>query len=247
MVLLDDRVVLNQDKYLLTSLTKACSLQGNSTIRTRLPIQKGMLKILLSTLQVQFATQPYLKLLYSALFSTAYFGLFQVGELTLGDHPVKAKDVHITMNKNKLMFILHTSKTHWTDNQPQVIKISSKDFDKKNKKLFQLFSSETSERNSGICPYQILRDYLIPRPYSFHTVNEPFFVFRDRAPVTPRHMRTVLKSCLESSEFTKSCYDTHSFRAGRSVDLLHMKIPVPVIKKLGRWHSNSVYRYLNFH
>ena len=44
-VLADDGVTLNEDKYLLKALTKACKLQ-NDHIRTRLPISKGILQIL---------------------------------------------------------------------------------------------------------------------------------------------------------------------------------------------------------
>ena len=50
--------------------------------------------------------------LYMALFSTAYFGLFRVGELTASKHVVKAVNVRIGQNKNKILFILDSSKMH---------------------------------------------------------------------------------------------------------------------------------------
>ena len=61
-----------------------------------------------------FDKQMYLLILYQAIFITLYFGLFRIGELTAasGNHAVLAKDIHIGRNKNKLMFVLHTSKTH---------------------------------------------------------------------------------------------------------------------------------------
>ena len=45
-VLLDDGVQLCEDKFLLSSITKACRLVSDH-IRTRLPIQKGLLKLIL--------------------------------------------------------------------------------------------------------------------------------------------------------------------------------------------------------
>ena len=70
--------------------------------------------------------QVYLATLYQALFSTAYFGLFRVGELTTRTHPVLARNVHIGSNKRKMLLLLQTSKTHGKGNKPQLIKISSK-------------------------------------------------------------------------------------------------------------------------
>ena len=96
---------INMDAVLIKSLTKACSLRDNK-INTRLPVQKGMLNTLLRTTVKHFAEQPYLQQLYLTMFITVYFGLFRVGELTQTPHVVKARDVHIAKNKNKLLFIL---------------------------------------------------------------------------------------------------------------------------------------------
>ena len=86
----------------MTSLTQACRLNNNK-IHTRLPIHKGLLKIILTTLNENFTknNQPYLALMYTTLFLTAYYGLFRVSELTVtaSNHAVKAKDIQIGYNK----------------------------------------------------------------------------------------------------------------------------------------------------
>ena len=46
-VLLDDGIEINEDRYLIRSLTKACSYR-NDTFRTRLPICKGFLNLILN-------------------------------------------------------------------------------------------------------------------------------------------------------------------------------------------------------
>ena len=45
---------------------------------------------------------------------------------------------------------------------------------------------------------------------------------------------------LEHSEL----YLFHGFQSGRASDLLKLGVSVETIKKLGRWHSNAVFRYL---
>ena len=118
-------VKLNQDSVLLGSLTRACKL-CNDQVSIRLPVRRGLLGMLIGAVDILYGSnncQPYLSVMYKALFSTAYFGLFRVGELMMSPHVVKAVDVHIGTNKDKLMFILHTSKTHNRGVKPQIIKI----------------------------------------------------------------------------------------------------------------------------
>ena len=145
-----------------------------------------MLQILLKQLKDLFATQPYLLTMYTALFSTAYYGLFRVSEFTtgiVGSHLVRARDVHIAANKEKMKFVLRTSKTHWTDDKPQNITISSQKQDP-----FQRHSMPGGARGANMCPYQILREYLKCRPQKFLTADEPFFMFRDQSPGAPHNM-----------------------------------------------------------
>ena len=122
-ILRDDGVQINEDKFLLHSLTRACKLK-NDQVRARLPIQKGLLKIIIRTTREYFMEkgQPYLAILYATLFSTAYFGMFRVGELATGDHPIKVTDVQMAENKYKIMFILRTSKTHGRDSKPKQLR-----------------------------------------------------------------------------------------------------------------------------
>ena len=156
-VLRDDGVILNEDRYLLASITKGCRYV-NDDVRTRLPIQKNLVKLLYNTMSTVFdSEQPYLVLLYRTILVTAYFGLFRVGELTSGPHAVKAKDVHVGRNKNKLMFVLHTSKTHWKDADPQIIKINSVDYDPSGHK--HIPGTDTIQDDS-LCPFVILKKIL---------------------------------------------------------------------------------------
>ena len=198
-VLPDDGVEINKDRYLLTSLTKACKYKNNK-VRTRLPIQRGMLRVLCDKLDLIFGIrdqQLYLRALYKALFMSAYYGLLRVGEMMSGMHPVRAKDVKIADNKNKVLFVLRTSKTHWTDSKPQLIKISG-----------------SGSRLQEYCPFNLLRNFLsLRRKYEDNA--EPFFIFSDRSPVTPDHMRRVMRLTVELCNLDPKLYSVHSFRIGR--------------------------------
>ena len=228
-VLHEDGVILNKDRFLLNSLTNACKLV-NDHVRTRLPIQIGMLRILVEKVEDIFDSQPFLATLYSALFTTAYFGLFRVGELTKGDHPVKVIDVHLAENKRKILMILRTSKTHWKDTHPQTIKIVCH----KNAQV---------AKNNNLCPFKILNRYIDCR-LEYDSPLEQFFVFADGSPVLAFHFRKTLKTVLKAADFDSSLYDTHSMRSGRVVDLLKLHVSIEDICKLGRWKSSAVYSYL---
>ena len=234
-VLADDGITLNEDRLLLSSLTKACRYK-NDTVRQRFPINRNMLCLILKQVSEHFSDQLYLSVLYKALFSTAYHGLFRVSELTAGEHAVMVKDVHIAKNKLKLLFILRSSKTHGLYTTPQMVKITGKQNASKKQDIKGALSLP--------CPWKLLKEYLALRP-GYKEQTEAFFVFRDHSPVSPNNMRSVLKIILKECRFNETVYDTHSFRIGKATDLLRIhKYSVETIKKIGRWSSNCVFKYL---
>ena len=202
-VLAEVNIFLDKDQFLLSALTRACKFK-NDHANMRLPIRKGMLNVLIRNTADFFLNQkqPYLATLYCALFSTAYFGLFRVGELTSGSHPVLATNVHLARNKKKLLFILITSKTHGVYNRPQSIKITSMELDQSHK-------ISKSKDLKNYCPYELLRQYLEIRP-KYRSKHEQFFVFRDNSAVGPSHMRNVLKAMLQMGGFDHNLYNCQS-------------------------------------
>ena len=220
-------------------MTWVCKLE-NDQARIRFLIHRDLLSILIKGFTKKFNNknhqQPYLECLYKAIFITTYFGLFRIGEVTDSTHVVKVKDVHIADNKPKILFMLHTSKIHNRGDKPQIIKLSAT---KSSIKTHKVTGQEIC------CPFTILQAYLKIRR-SYKSVEEQFFVFRDRSPVTPVQFRNVLKSILRSEGFDERFYSGHSFRIGRSQDLWKMGLSIDQIRKLGRWSekSNVVYTYL---
>ena len=231
-------IKLHLDRCLFTSLTRACRLH-NGQISICLPIQKGVLAVILDKITTLYDTQPYLCDLYRALLCTAYYGLFRVGELTNGNHPVLARDVHIGLNKKKLLFILRMSKSHGKDSKPQLIKIASAA--KQTKQGSNL--SKQSELELPY-PYVLLQKYLLRRG-SYRSNTEQFFIFAHKQPVQTKYFRSCLKSSLKLGGFDERNYNTHSLQIGCSCDLYKLGVSVENIKKLGRWKSNVVFKYLH--
>ena len=237
-------IKLQEDLFLINSLTRACKIT-NDRIHARLPISKAMLNIILKQVKTHFEdgdnVQLFLSLLYQTMFSTAYYGMLKVGEVTLGSHPILAKDVHIGANKEKLMLILHSLKTHAKCNFPQMVKISSTRTSAAKNRIQQ------QAENQEFCPYMLIRKYANLRGPFRCADNEPFFTFAGGVPVKPIHMNRCLKTILGKCGFDPIVYSVHSLRVGRSVDLLKLGLSVETIKKLGRWKSNAVFQYLKYY
>ena len=121
------------------------------------------------------------------MIAAAFFGLLRVGEITKDQHVIKLGNVHIGVNKNKILFVLKTSKTHWTDCKPKIVKILGKPIQSLNQKL-----------DKQMCPLTILKCYLRCRPIADNT-EEQFFVFADNSPVKAMQLGKALKRMLTNA------------------------------------------------
>ena len=64
--------------------------------------------------------------MYTAAIVLCYHGLLRVGEITESIHTIKAVNVHEAKNRNKLLIILRTSKTHGLGSTPSTNEIIGK-------------------------------------------------------------------------------------------------------------------------
>ena len=132
-----------------------------------------------------------------------------------------------------MLFILRTSKTHNISDKPQLVKIKEapEKFVSKETKSCKRKMMEYHKRKAlqHFCPYQLLLEFSQTRP-KYKSMDEPFFVFRDRTPVCPSNIRKTLKQMLSRVNFNEDCYDKHSLRIGRSVDLLRLGLSMETIK-----------------
>ena len=63
-------------------------------------------------------------------------------------------------------------------------------------------------------------------------------------PLTRTTILSVLQSCLAHSHLDSGMYNTHSFRIGKTTDLVHQGYSYPKIALIGRWKSNAFYKYI---
>ena len=155
----------------------------------------------------------------------------ELAKLAFSQHTIKACNVHVGTNKNKILIILYSSKTHDKESKPQEIRISA-DADNSHNISHQHFS-----------PFSLARLYMTMRG-GYTELSEPFFIFKDGSHVKPSHVRQVLSKLLKSINLNPNLYSTHSLRSRQSCDLLHFGYTVEQIKKIGRWRSNAIYKYL---
>ena len=230
-VLRDVNIKLQEDQILLALLTRACRLH-NDTISAHLLIRKGLVKLIVDAISFVFqGMQPYLCCMYRALILVTYYGLFRIGEVMQSVHVIRAQDVHVGSNKDKMLFVLHTSKTHNKGVKPQMVKITS------------LKHSNYEPSNlDKYCPFTAMKNYI--QIWKKFVQDEQLFIFQDRSPVRMTHMRNILHKTILYNKLDASRYSSQGLWAGRACDLLDLGISVETIKKLGRWKSTAVYTYL---
>ena len=232
-ILAEDNIKIQEDEFLLSSLMRACKIK-NDIVIMRLPIYKDLLNLILKQTDKHFNKlgQIYLRDLYKAMFASAYYGLLRAGEITDSPHTIMANDVYIGENKKKILFVLHSSKTHGPGDNPQFIKIT---------KTPNIDYEDTDSEE--FCPFRILKTYIDNRPGT-RTETEKFFVHGDNTAVTAYQLRSTLKTLLKKLNMNADLYNLHSFRIGRCSNLHKLGVSVETVKHLGRWKSNTVFKYL---
>ena len=235
-VLKEDGYDWNENKILISSLTRACKVQ-NDKVKCRFPIKKGLLELILFEIKRVLPGQIYLQILYRAIFSIGYYGLMRIGELTESSHTLKACNIHVGLNKDKIMLVLRSSKTHGLESYPQKIKIAALNEEQIHKQ------NNGNPEQSLFCPFELAREYMEIRG-DYVNENENFFIFRDRSNVLGHHARGILKQCIANLKLDSSLYNFQSLRAGRSCDYLKEGLSIEEISRAGRWQSNAVYKYL---
>ena len=180
--------------------------------------------------------QLYIRKLYKAIYAAGYFGLLRIGEVSKSPHVIKAKDAFMGENKDKFLFILHSSKMHCRGDKPQKVKIACSPVNNR------LNSNQVGSTPSPdkYCPFQILSDYIDKRPLAIQS-REQFFVFQDNTPVTPSHIYKNLNSMFKEMGLDQHNYSFHSLSSGRTQDLRSLGLSIETIKNLGRWKTNAVF------
>ena len=169
----------------------------------RFPIRCGLLELILFKVRHRFAAdQAYLCILYMTLKAIGYYGLMQLGELTKSNHVMKACNVYLGENKDKLLIVLFSSKTHHEGSRPQQIKITANAAEKSG-----------MYRKKNFCPLTLISAYLQVRG-KYLNYDEQFFIFRDGMPVSAKGARDMLRKIIRDMGLDDQKYSMHSLRIG---------------------------------
>lgn len=223
-----DGLEIPDKNFEIASIIRTCKLK-NDTVRYRCGLTKKMTEDLILALDKMFRKngQEYLFILYRAVFLTAYYGMFRIGELGHSEHVLKAADVKASANKTKFLLILRSSKTHGKGDHPHTVNVPQ--------------VVDVNFTNDMFNPYSALRDFQAIRPKA-----DNFFVLQDGTPLKVTQIRRIFQKTLKQANFDSEIFDFHSFRVGRATELLANSVPFEIVKKWGNWKSDSIWKYFKF-
>ena len=183
-----------------------------------LPIRFNLLIKVIQALQ-RSKLDNFLQLMTKAIFLLAYHGCFRIGELVWSQsaqHTLSLSQVTFNHSPKSVILTLPSFK-HSVD--PVEIIIPS---------------------SSPHCPVGALEDYLDVRPRG----KGPLFLKPNGDPVKREDVVKTLKDTLTLLVPDTSRYITHSFRIGRTTDLVSLGTPDSVIRETGRWRSDAFKSYI---
>ena len=184
--------------FLIQKLLTALSRQRHSDIR--LPITRPVLHELIRSLKYTNSS-AFQRALFSAMFLTAFYGLFRIGELSTKStrfacSVVQYRDLKILSREGIpcTAKITITDYKHNSDHRPFDILI-------------------TRDDSVPFCPVKTLLGYCKVRSNR----PGPLFCNSDQSPITVHQFNTELQRCLQYCGLDISRYKNHSFRIGGSV------------------------------
>jgi len=193
---------------------------------TRLPITKPILIQLVRSLQ-HTNSSAVQHTLFTAMFLTAFYGFFRIGELASkspesGNSVVQFKSLSF-LSMDGCIRSLNTTICHFkqnTGNRPVDIIIAC-------------------DSASPFCPVQAMLDYCKVRRF----LSGPLFCPHN-CPITVNQFNAQLRSCLSFCSLDSSRYKSHSFRIGTACHAADLGFADSQIRALGRWKSDVFKLYI---
>ena len=188
---------------------------------SRKPITPDILLTLVHTLSDLHIT-AYQKILFKAMFLTAFFALCRISEITQtsANHNLHLNDLNF--NEGQCSFSV-TFRSFKHSKCPVTNHIYMQD-------------------PKDLCPVAALQSYVGVRG----GVPGPLFALDSGAPVTRQLFVSVLEAVIKKSNLNKMSLNTHSFRIGGATYAARRGMTQLQIQRLGRWSSNAYMKYLRW-
>ncbi len=188
----------------------------------RKPFTEKMVHDLILALP-EVVSDPYLVIMYAALFAWAFYGGLRCSEYTMpvvAEHNLHLSDIcRLTKGNEAAYRIRFRSYKHSPDLIPDFIMVPS--------------------GHPILCPVLIMDQYLAVRK----DVGEALFVDRV-GPVTRLELDNLLTDCLNHLGWDVNSYESHSFRIGRATAWMEQGYSPAQIMQMGRWRSDAYKVYL---
>ena len=189
----------------------------------RMPVTLSILNKIIPSLP-SVCSSNYESILFSAVFTIAFFGFFRVGELVQNTrtdvgHILQTSNVKILTSVNALEIRIPISKTDQLGRGATIVLPAT---------------------NQVVCPVQAVKAYLQLRPNFLWS----FFRHLSGSPLTRYQFVAVLKSVLQAVGVDSTLYSSHSFRIGAATSASLAGISDEKIAQLGRWKSDSFKTYI---
>ena len=212
--------------FLIHKLLTALGRQKSPDVR--LPISKPILHDLVHSL-IHTNSSAAQRILFSAMFLTAFYGFFRIGELAARNSNLSTNTV---IQYDNLRFLKHEGQIH-------SIKITITNFkhNTSNRPFDILIAREDS---SPCCPVKSMLRYCTVRGRQ----SGPLFCHLDGSPITVTHFNTELQRCLIYCGLDTTRYKSHSFRIGAACHAADNGFSDSQIRSLGRWKSDAFKLYI---
>ena len=216
---MDDPTAVFIVKKLLEGFRRTCQRRD-----VRAPITEAVLQKIYSVLpDICFST--YESCLFKAAYLVAYFGLLRVSEIVFtnqinANRPLLYSDVQVTDGSQAVLISIRVSKTDQSG-APKILRIPR-------------------SGNPSLCCVTAVQNYLHLRPCH----SQYFFSHMNGSPLTRSQFTGVLAKAIRCLGLPAQVYTSHSFRIGCASDLASKGLSNETIKKLGRWKSDAVERYI---
>ena len=206
--------------FLLVRSLKAISKVARPTKRL-LPIRRKLLRRLIGKVDLQPVSSFHKKAI-KAIFALAYEGCFRIGEI------VEATNAQHTLKASNVSFL--------TNSRPHLLRICLDSY----KHSAAPSALLLKKRKDKFCAYRLVKSYMKVRPDR----EGCFFSEGDARPFARDFIAKILRSCLADLVVNPAAYNTHSFRVGRTTDLVEEGAHESTIQQVGRWKTTAYRAYI---
>lgn len=208
--------------YMLKRLLAGMKSGAKPTKQAK-PLTWDILRKVLKALPLVLSQDSYRLRLFKAAYLVAYFASLRIGEFARSGslkHTLTVENVEFTAGKTpELVLTLPTFK---------------------HSKLPARLVIPRGPRH--MCAVRAVKKFLKIRPCK----KGPLFVYQNGRPIDRVAVASTLKQALFFCGVNSKGYSTHSFRAGRTTDLVESGVSEAIIRESGRWSSDAFRDYIRF-